>query len=54
MRGPAIHLCRRSGCRKVATQPTGSQERRIAISNTDPHGGGVHWFTVCFEITKTH
>jgi hypothetical protein len=40
--------------RKVATQPTGSQERRIAISNTDPHGGGVHWFTVCFEITKTH
>jgi hypothetical protein len=40
--------------RKVATQPTGSQERRIAISNTDPHGGGVHWFTVYFESTKTH
>ena len=40
--------------KKVATRPAGSQERRIAISNTDPHRGGTHRFTVCFEITKTH
>ena len=38
--------------RAVAHGPPGNTVRRVAISNTDPHGAGTHWFTVCFEISK--
>jgi hypothetical protein len=36
----------------VAQGPSGNMIKRVAISNTDPHGAGTHWFTVCFEIAK--
>jgi hypothetical protein len=36
--------------RKVANDPSGTRVKRVAISNTDPHGTGTHSLTVRFEI----
>jgi hypothetical protein len=38
--------------RDAANALPGARVRRVAISNSDPHGARTHWFTVCFEITN--
>jgi hypothetical protein len=38
--------------RKVANDPLGTRIRRVAISNSDPHGADAHWFAVSVETGK--